>query len=218
MEISSTLHRFSLIILYNILPLVLALIAIIWISKRQSLSKRAKIIVSIIILLCIYIIRNWQINNYETTMMLYAIFILVRDIGQIVLFVLGIRWIIKTTSINKTLKIILIISISVCACIMLSNYSDEIMDETYIEMNELVENESLIGLSEDAVVELLGEPEAKSTYKKQEKNYTNYRYSMGKVREEWFWGRCYTTKYYRLNIICNEDGIVESVNIQDITD
>lgn len=197
-----------------ILPLVLSLFTIIWVSKIQSVSKKAKIILSIIILFGIFVISNW--DDVETPLMLYGIFVIVKDIGQVVLFVFIIKWIIKTTSISKTFKIILLVIISICVCIMLSNYRNETIDEKYIKINEIVNSESLIGLSEEEVVELLGEPSDKSTDTRL--GFTFYEYGAGTIFEEWFWGRCYQTKYYRLTILFDKNGIAKIASIKDITD
>lgn len=46
---------------------------------------------------------------------------------------------------------------------MLYNYKNETIDNLYIKMKEMVDNKSLIGLSEEEVIELLGEPIKEST-------------------------------------------------------
>ena len=196
-----------LILIRNILPLILALLAVIKVSKIQSISRKNKIILSIIILFCIFIISNWiwrYQGDFETILMLLTIFTLLVYIGPVVLFVFVIRWIIKTTSISKTFKIILI------------NYRSETIDEKYIKINEIVNNESLIGLSEEEVVELLGEPGDKFTDNRL--GFTFYEYGAGTIFEEWFWGKCYQTKYYRLTILFDKNGIAKRASIKDITD
>ncbi len=136
-------------------------------------------------------------------------------IAALILFIT--IWILKTKSISKTFKIILIVIISVCVCIVLSNYRNEIIDEKYIKRNEMVDNKSLIGLSEEEVVALLGEPANKDTYQLSGKNYTDYNYGAGTIREEWLWGECYSTKYYELDINFDEKGIVKSAYIKECT-
>ena len=203
----------------NIFPLILALFAVIRVSKIQSISRKNKIILSIIILFCIFIISNliWRYQgDFETILMLYAIFILLVYIGPVVLLVFAIKWIIKTTSISKKFKIILLVIISICVCIVLSNYRNETIDEKYIKLNEIVNNESLIGLSEDEVVELLGKPGYIDTDPRQ--GFTFYEYGAGTIYEEWFWGKCYKTKYYRLTILFDKNGIAKIASIKDITD
>lgn len=208
-----------LVLMRNILPLILALFAVIRVSKIQSISGKNKIILSIIILFCIFIISNWiwhYQGDFETTLMLGVIFSLFIYIGQVALVIFVIRWIIKTTSISKTFKTILLVIISICVCIMLSNYRSEKIDEKYVERKEIVDNESLIGLSEEQVVALLGEPGYK--YTDTRRKLTFYEYGAGTILEQWFWGKCYTTKYYRLTILFDENGIAKIASIEDITD
>ena len=157
------------------------------------------------------------INSIVNILGLLWMFLLTytKYIGIAVLILCITIWILKTESISRTFKIILIVIISVCVCIMLSNYRDEIIDEKYIERNEMVNNKSLIGLSEEGVIALLGKPANKYTYQLSGKNYIKYNYSAGTIREEWLWGECYSTKYYELDITFNENGIVKSAYIKE---
>ncbi len=207
-----------LVLIEKIFPLALAVFAIIKVAKAQSISKKSKIILSIIILFVLFIIRIWQVqSDFENALMLGGFLQLLIYIGQVVLVIVVIRWIIKTTSISKTFKIILLVIISVCVCIMLINYKSETMDEKYIKINEIVNNKTLIGLSKEEVVELLGEP-SEDSGDIQPNLGSIYEYSAGTIFEEWFWGKCYQTKYYRLNIWFDKNGIVKMVSIEDITD
>ena len=207
-----------LVLIEKIVPLALAVFAIIKVAKAQSISKKSKIILSIIILFVLFIIRIWHFqSDFENALMLGVFLQLLIYIGQVVLVIVVIRWIIKTTSISKTFKIILLVIISVCVCIMLINYRSETMDEKYIKINEIVNNKSLIGLSKEEVVELLGEPSRDSGDIRPNLG-SIYEYSAGTIFEEWFWGKCYQTKYYRLNIWFDKNGIVKMVSIEDITD
>ena len=207
-----------LVLIEKIVPLALAVFAIIKVAKAQSISKKSKIILSIIILFVLFIIRIWQVqSDFENALMLWVFLQLLIYIGQVILVIVVIRWIIKTTSISKTFKIILLVIISVGVCIMLINYRSETMDEKYIKINEIVNNKSLIGLSKEEVVELLGEPSEDSGDIRPNLG-SIYEYSAGTIFEEWFWGKCYQTKYYRLNIWFDKNGIVKMVSIEDITD
>lgn len=202
-----------LVLIEMIVPLAIAVFAIIKVVKAQSISKKSKIILSIIILFVLFIIRIWQVqSDFENALMLWGFLQLLIYIGQVVLVIIVIRWILKTESISKSLKTILIVIISICICVMLSNYRDEIIDEKYIEIKNMVDNESLIGLSKEQIEELLGEKTDK--YKDEDVYY----YSAGTIYEEWFWGKCYSTKYYRLYIWFDENGIVKDASIKDITD
>ena len=132
----------------------------------------------------------------------------------VVAIIIGLIFLIKTRPISKTFKIIIIAIILLCVFIMLYNYKNETIDELYIDMKEIVDNKSLIGLSEEEVVELLGEPRYKYTDRENKENYT---YSAGKIFKEWFWGRCYSTKYYQLEMGFDESGKVEYVYIKEST-
>lgn len=132
----------------------------------------------------------------------------------VVAIIIGLIFLIKTRLISKTFKIIIIAIILLCAFIMLYNYKNETIDNLYIEMKEMVDNKSLIGLSKEEVVELLGEPRYKYTDRENKENYT---YSAGKIFKEWFWGRCYSTKYYQLEMDFDERGKVEYVYIKEST-
>ena len=132
----------------------------------------------------------------------------------VVAIIIGLIFLIKTRLISKTFKIIITPIILLCAFIMLYNYKNETIDNLYIEMKEMVDNKSLIGLSEEEVVELLGEPRYKYTDRENKENYT---YSAGKIFKEWFWGRCYSTKYYQLEMDFDERGKVEYVYIKEST-
>lgn len=132
----------------------------------------------------------------------------------VVTIIIGLIFLIKSNLISKTFKIIIIAIILFCVFIMLDNYENETIDNLYIEMNEMVDNKSLIGLSEEVVVELLGEPRYKYTDRENKENYT---YSAGKVFKEWFWGKCYSTKYYQLEIEFDENGKVEYAYVKEST-
>ena len=132
----------------------------------------------------------------------------------VVAIIIGLIFLIKTRLISKTFKIIIIAIILLCVFIMLYNYKNETIDNLYIEMKEMVDNKSLIGLSEEEVIQLLGEPRHKYTDRENKKNYT---YSAGKIFKEWFWGICYSTKYYKLEMEFDESGKVEYVYITEST-
>ena len=137
-----------LVLIEKIVPLALAVFAIIKVAKAQSISKKSKIILSIIILFVLFIIRIWQVqSDFENALIMLGVFLqLLIYIWQVVLVIFVIRWIIKTTSISKTFKIILLVIISVCVCIMLINYRSETMDEKYIKINEIVNNKIIISV------------------------------------------------------------------------
>lgn len=85
-------------------------------------------------------------------------------------------------------------------------------NDLYIKRNEINNNKTLIGLSEEEVIELLGEPKFKSD----ERGVKSYTYSAGRtVKKSIFVGE-YQTRYYDLHITFNENNKVKSTGIQQI--
>lgn len=143
---------------------------------------------------------------------LFITLICLIPVSIMVAIIIGLIFLIKTKSINKTFKIILIATILLCVFIVLGTYKDETIDNLYIEKKEMVDNKSLIGLSEEVVVELLGEPRYQYTDRENKKNYT---YGAGTIFKEWFWGQCYSTTYYQLEIEFDEIDKVEYAYIKE---
>lgn len=120
-------------------------------------------------------------------------------------------WLIKTKFIKSTiLKILIIISILFGICILLYNIKDESPNDLYVEMKEIVDNQSLIGLSKEQVVILLGEPV--NEYK------NSYRYNAGHIGKGLFVFNkailfdCYVD--YALYVDFDENDKVEITSIQ----
>lgn len=124
--------------------------------------------------------------------------------------IIGLIFIIKTKLISKTFKIIIIAFTLFCAFILFYDY--EIISDSYIEMNEMVDDKRLIGLSEEEVIELLGEPIYKYIGIDNTQNYT---YSAGTISKKHFWSSEYNQKVYELNIDFDKNGKVEYVNIKE---
>lgn len=113
---------------------------------------------------------------------------------------------------SKTLKTLIVIVILLYATIIIGGYQKETSDNTYTKIKEISDNKSLIGLSEEEVVKLLGEPRYQYTDKQ---NKVNYTYGAGTIRKEWYWGECYSTKYYQLEIMFDESGKVKYAYIKE---
>lgn len=121
-------------------------------------------------------------------------------------------WLITTKTIgSKTLKILIIMIILLYSTIILGNFKSETPDHLYIKMKEMNDNQSLIGLSEEEVVELLGKPEYKYNNRKEEKTYVYY---AGKIFKESYWGYSYSHDYYELNMFFDENDKVEHTYIK----
>ena len=117
---------------------------------------------------------------------------------------------------SKVIKILMIISILLCVFILVFNFRDESPDTLCAEMNEINDDQSLIGLSEEQVIELLGEPE----YKRNEENNIQYRYDAGSLDKGLF---LFNTAIFfdssyscRLWVIFDENGKVKNTSIQYI--
>ncbi len=75
---------------------------------------------------------------------------------------------------SKVLKILISISILLCVCILVFNVRDERLDTLCAEINEINDNQILIGMSKEQVIELLGEPEEQIN-----EESIHYRYNAG---------------------------------------
>lgn len=106
---------------------------------------------------------------------------------------------------TKDLKLITIITIIIIFCCLIS-INREIPDELYIKMNEINNNQSLIGLSKEQVVELLGEPRYERT---DSETKTLYKFFAGKIVKKSFFGGLNGQDYYELKVFFDEKGKVE---------
>lgn len=122
----------------------------------------------------------------------------------------------KLINIDKKSKMsiyIFIIFICVSASCVFSLWKFEKPNELYIKMQEFNNNQSLVGLSKEEVIEILGEPESEYNTEENEKEYSYY---AGSMRKEWYFGKCYTTEHYEINIYFDEDAKVKYTNIKII--
>ena len=100
--------------------------------------------------------------------------------------------------------------IVICECISIIltplwyKYASERPNDTYVKMQEINENQSLIGLSKEQVIELLGEP-----YGNKEADI--YYYDAGKITNYITGG---TNDFYDLEITFDENGKVKSTSIE----
>lgn len=106
---------------------------------------------------------------------------------------------------SKTLKIIIIMVILLYAMIIMGSFKNVKPDSTYIKIKKIYDNQSLIGLTEEEVIEMLGEPEDEYN------NGKEYNYYAGKLVKESYWRYSYTTEYYELYVSFDENGKVKKV-------
>lgn len=111
-----------------------------------------------------------------------------------------------------TIFIIIIITIIIIFCGLIKY---ENPDSLYIEMSEINYDQSLVGLSKERVVELLGEP--KYEYNDRE-NKKVYKFNAGKIIRKSFWGNIIGNidrqKYYELKVFFDENDNVEYTYIK----
>ncbi len=86
------------------------------------------------------------------------------------------------------------------------SYESAKPDEQYIEMNEINDNQSLIGLSKEQVVELLGKPD-------HAEDEGTYYYDAGKVTNYLLLG---LRDFYELRVVFDENNIVISTSIRKV--
>ena len=118
---------------------------------------------------------------------------------------------IRTKSINKTFKILILIIILLCIFIILINIVHEKPNDLYIKMNGINNSKILIGLSKEQVVELLGEPT--EIYKDRDIDKEVYMYHAGYRFREITWGKhtlWAKTYWYVFSINFDETDKVES--------
>ena len=94
--------------------------------------------------------------------------------------------------------------------ILIFNFNDERTDYLYREMKEISDNETLIGLSKEEVVNILGEPIDKY---ESGQNKEVYCYNAGKLDKGIFWGNkaiLFDCSYgCELKVVFNEKDKVE---------
>lgn len=85
-------------------------------------------------------------------------------------------------------------------------YASAKPDEQYTEMNEINDNQSLIGLSKEQVIALLGKPRGKE-------DIDVYYYDAGTITNYLFFGEM---DFYELRIIFDENNIVKATVIKQV--
>lgn len=107
---------------------------------------------------------------------------------------------------RKFLKFFVIIIILIFVCIISIGHNKEYPDDMYIKMTEVNNNKTLIGLSEEEVIKLLGKPNDEYIDIENQNNYIYYAGST--VKKSLFTGE-YGQKVYELLIDFDEDGNVD---------
>lgn len=113
---------------------------------------------------------------------------------------------------KKILKLLGIVIILIFICLIGIGHNKEYPDEVYVKMTEINDNKTLIGLSEEEVVELLGEPNDKYI---DIANKNIYVYFAGSTIKKSFFTGEYGQKVYELLIDFDATGKVESTYMKE---
>ena len=92
------------------------------------------------------------------------------------------------------------------------NIKSEKGDELYVKMKEINDNQSLIGLSSEEVVELLGKPEYEYEYKHGEKK-KQYMYYAGEIIKEPILGNTIAFDSYQMDVFFNDNDKAEQTSM-----
>ena len=123
-----------------------------------------------------------------------------------------IMWTITTEKIgSKILKTLIIIVILLYGSIIIANFKTETPDDLYTETKEMNDDQSLIGLSSEEVIKLLGEPEHKYNSGEDKKEYVYY---AGEIFKESYWGYSYSHEYYKFYVSFDENDKVKDTFIK----
>ena len=123
-----------------------------------------------------------------------------------------IMWTITTEKIgSKILKTVTIIVILLYGTIIIANFKTETPDNLYTEIKEMNDDQSLIGLSSEEVIKLLGEPKHEYSSGEDKKRYI---YSAGEIFKESYWGYSYSHEYYEFYVSFDENDKVENTFIK----
>ena len=101
--------------------------------------------------------------------------------------------------------------IVVCGCLSITlaplwyKYASERPNDTYVKMKEINDKQSLIGLSQEQIIELLGEPYGNT-------DADRYYYDAGKITNYITGGH---RKFYIFEVYFDENDIVKSTSIRE---
>lgn len=114
---------------------------------------------------------------------------------------------------SKTLKVAIIVVVLLYGFVILGSFKTETPDNVYTEIKKIDDNQSLLGLSSEEVVNILGEPDSQTTNKENKKQYV---YDAGNVLKESYWGHSYYHDYYNFYVYFDENDKVEDTFIKTL--
>ena len=107
---------------------------------------------------------------------------------------------------RKIIKILGIVIIFIFVCVVGIGHNKEYPDDVYAKMTEINDNNTIIGLSEEEVIELLGKPNYEYIDIENKNNYIYY--AGATIKKSFFTGE-YGQKVYELLIDFDASGKVE---------
>lgn len=162
----------------------------------------------------LWIIVEGIIMNFILSLLLFLVIFIAIYIPYIIfiaiIFVI-IRIITTEKIASKILKTLIIIVVLLYATIIMGSFKSETSNDVYKEIKEMNDKQSLIGLSKEKVIELLGKP--KYEYNSGE-NETKYEYYAGEISKESYWGFCYSHEYYEFKVFFDENGRVKHTSMK----
>lgn len=121
-------------------------------------------------------------------------------------------WTIVTKKIaSKLLKALIIIVALLYGTIIIGGFKNDTPSDLYTEIKEIDDNQSLIGLSSEEVIKLLGEPQNEYESREGKKEYV---YSAGNIFKESYWGYSYTHEYYDFYVFFDENNKVVNTSMK----
>ena len=155
-----------LIVLLGGIPIMLAVIFCVYIFYKGIKEKNK---IKIIIPLILFVMVRGQIKGIIFGILLVLYFLVILFFPYIIGIIISVIviYLIRKKVKEEKQEILCIIVIVICSIIALRltplwyKFASERPDDTYVKMKEIADNQSLIGLSKEQVIELLGERKSK---------------------------------------------------------
>lgn len=100
---------------------------------------------------------------------------------------------------------------------MIEKHKKYYSTERYEEISSINNNKSLVGLSENEIIDLLGEPQYKHIVEPKDIGVSYYKYVAGSIYKKTMFGNTYGYKYYNFIVCFNKNGIVINTFIKEST-
>lgn len=113
---------------------------------------------------------------------------------------------------RKIIKILGVVIILIIVCVIGIEHNKEYPDDVYVKMAEINDKKTIIGLSEEEVIELLGKPDSEYIDIQKKNNYIYF--AGATVKKSFFTGE-YGRKVYELLIDFDASGKVEYIYMKE---